>query len=769
MFAINPGAAEICDDLDNNCDTVIDTDAVDRPTWYEDTDGDLFGSTVSQVTCDQPGGYVANPGDCDDGAAAMNPDASEICDGVDNDCNTLVDDSPIDGATWYLDFDNDTYGGTTAITACSASAGYVATSTDCDDTDSNSHPGGVETCDGADNDCNTLVDDSATDADTWYYDFDADSYGDADLPTLSCDQPVSYVLDDTDCDDGALAVNPGASETCNGIDDDCDLSIDEPGSSGEATWYLDSDGDGYGGTTSEFSCEASPSYVSTGDDCDDADATAYPGATEVCEDGADNDCDADPTDCLYADQAALELLAVSPTGLILYGGQTLDRLGSAVAGGADVGGDSGIDVAISATGWDSGGGSNNYGRTYIWNTLSATDTVATAPVVYSGSENGEAFGSSIAFVGDFTADGKGEILVGAWRRDGSTGTDSGGAYLFKGDSSSGYTTSAFTTITGSSANQGAGYVVLGADLDGAGDGDLVVTAPSNVSTAVDAGSVNVWYDGIAAGTTTIAAAELILTGKTIGDLFGSAASTGDVDADGVDDLLVGALGVDSGSSVDAGAAYFVFGDGSTGSRAADAADVVFANTGALERVGIAVSMLGDVNGDGYGDVGVAGDRIAVGIYAEAGQVYIFDGGSIADGTITGSVSPSAVATTYLSGENLADNFGNTLSAAGDVDADGHADFLVSAPGYDLGSSPNTGAIYMEYGTTSFTPSVSARWLGTDSDNGTATADIPRPFALTGLGDIDGDGYDDVGAGGGLVEHGTVGDAGAAWILYGSGY
>jgi hypothetical protein len=137
----------------------------------------------------------------------------------------------VDAATWYADADADGYGNASVSTrACTVPTGYVASSTDCDDTSAAVHPGATETCNGYDDDCDGLVDDDdsgVTGTSTWYQDYDLDGYGDASVTTAACDEPSGYTDDDTDCDDGDPAINPGASEACNGLDDDCDGSYDE--------------------------------------------------------------------------------------------------------------------------------------------------------------------------------------------------------------------------------------------------------------------------------------------------------------------------------------------------------------------------------------------------------------------------------------------------------------------------------------------------------------------------------------------------------------
>jgi len=294
---VNPDAIEKCDTIDNNCDGDIDEDTADDVlTWYADSDGDSYGDpAVSDIDCDQPSNYVADDTDCDDTVASTNPGADEYCNSVDDDCNGTVDDDyAVDAPTWYADTDGDTYGDAGAtVVQCSAPTAYVPDATDCDDTDGSINPGATEHCDAIDNDCDTVVDeDDADDASTWYADDDSDGYGDPSSSDIACYQPTSYVGDDTDCDDTDGAVYPGADEYCNLIDDNCDGTVDEDSALDVQDWYDDADSDDYGDAlgSANTSCYGDSGQVADSSDCDDAEATTYPGADEYCDD-VDNDCD----------------------------------------------------------------------------------------------------------------------------------------------------------------------------------------------------------------------------------------------------------------------------------------------------------------------------------------------------------------------------------------------------------------------------------------------------------------------------------------------
>ena len=159
---------------------------------------------------------------------------------------------------------------------------------DCDDSDPDVNPAAEEVCNEIDDDCDGDVDEGVQD--TWYRDADGDGYGDPDNTTEACVAPDGYNPLGTDCDDGDAEVYPSAVEECNGVDDNCDGSVDE---GLLITWYQDGDGDGYGDSDLAVeACDAPHGYVQYDGDCDDGDTAYHPGAAETdCADPNDYNCD----------------------------------------------------------------------------------------------------------------------------------------------------------------------------------------------------------------------------------------------------------------------------------------------------------------------------------------------------------------------------------------------------------------------------------------------------------------------------------------------
>ncbi len=177
-----------------------------------------------------------NATDCDPADATIRPGTEELCDGIDQDCNGLVDDGlPQPG---FIDADGDGYGDRSR-SACEGVPGYSATGDDCDDENPAVHPAAADGCDSLDNDCDDAVDEDGTD--TIYLDFDSDGYGDAATAKTGCPE-VGWTLTSGDCDDFDADISPLASETCDTIDNDCDGWADNGGVCPcDVSWWPDSE------------------------------------------------------------------------------------------------------------------------------------------------------------------------------------------------------------------------------------------------------------------------------------------------------------------------------------------------------------------------------------------------------------------------------------------------------------------------------------------------------------------------------------------------
>jgi hypothetical protein len=224
--AVHPGATELCNGTDDDCDGTVD-EGCTVFTFFRDQDGDTYGdpgNTTTSVNPIPPAGYVTVNGDCNDNNAAIHPGATEICNGIDDNCNASIDEGVKN--TYYADADGDTYGNPSSTQlACSPPAGFVSNNTDCNDGSAGVHPGAAEVCNGIDDNCNALIDEGVKN--TYFADADGDSYGNPSSTQLACSPPSGFVSNNTDCNDNNAAVNPSATEVCNGTDDDCDGTTDE--------------------------------------------------------------------------------------------------------------------------------------------------------------------------------------------------------------------------------------------------------------------------------------------------------------------------------------------------------------------------------------------------------------------------------------------------------------------------------------------------------------------------------------------------------------
>ncbi len=297
---IHPNHPEICDNIDNDCDGLTDN-GLTFNDYYIDNDGDGYGTRNAIINyCATPVGYSLFDTDCDDGNPLINPIAAEVCNSIDDDCDSLIDDQDINvymTLRWSPDADGDSFGEYgNYIFKCVAPPGYVANNDDCDDNNGYINPSMDEICNNIDDNCNGAID--ANDANVMgayglYPDTDGDGFGDPWNLLISCTMEAGYVLDNSDCNDNDITINPSATEVCNSIDDNCNgfTDSDDPEVQGAPTWYADLDNDGFGsGATSVIACYQPSGFVSDNTDCDENNAAIHPLQAEVCSNGIDDNC-----------------------------------------------------------------------------------------------------------------------------------------------------------------------------------------------------------------------------------------------------------------------------------------------------------------------------------------------------------------------------------------------------------------------------------------------------------------------------------------------
>ena len=681
--------------------------------YFVDGDGDGYGDAATEA-CELGGGVVAEGGDCDDGDADVHPSATEICDGVDNDCDGDTDVEGVQGAPlWRLDADGDGYGRQDTIeaeTACTAPDRHVADASDCDDGDPDVHPGADELCDEVDNDCDGELDeDDATDAPIFYTDADGDGYGDPKAPVAACSQPSGAVDDATDCDDALYFTHPDADEHCDDRDNDCDGSVDEDALDAW-TWYLDADGDGWGDEESVAQdCDQPSGYVEEPLDCDDGDAAVAPDLDEICSNGVDDDCDGGANDCGVWGLHDVE----ADAAVVLRGLAEVDGLGQALAAG-DLDGDGGIDLVAGAPGADAA---------YVVSGTSLGELDADAAWAELVGTGGTEAGAAL-WAGELTGDVTVDLSVGAW-------ADDGGAIHVE---SVGAGTSTLGSLTlGDLDAAMAGYALGGGDLTGDGQADLLVGAPGYSVGGDATGAAFVVAGPVTGGDLEDGVG---IEGTTDGSQVGTAvAVVPDFDGDGVDELLVGG----PGWGTNTGRAWMLLGGTLSDGDVSDA-DATFQGESSGGETGASVAGAGDVDGDGYGDVLIG----APGTSSHAGRAYFVRGPN------TGNLDLGS-ATSIFSSADTAASSGSAVAGLGDVDGDGYDDVAIGSAGL--------GDVHVMFGPVSGTIQLAF-------SNGTATG-AALGEAVLGAGDVDGDGYDDLWLGA-PEDDTSATDAGSAYLLLGGG-
>jgi len=556
--------------------------------------------TFTVINADQDYDGFFSDEDCDDNNSQINPDAIEWCDGIDNNCDGVVDEPTAQNAqTWYADLDGDGWGDDSDTTdACDAPPDTSANAGDCDDSDPAAYPVADEVCDGVDNDCNKEIDED-----------------DVCNLSLAVDSQARFLGESSGDQAGWSATHAG---DVNG-DGDGDFVIGAPDVAGDTTMY--------GATYLVLGPVSGDKELSFADLTFNGDNTAHrvgqrvDGGVDVDSDGYDDFLFAGIGDNNGTGEVTLVTGASSVGGITeaatWYGEHTLSYAGGSIAMAGPISGLAGQAVIIGAP-YTENASSADAGAVYIVTDLSGDNDLGDATAIIRGNAGDLAGYASVAQ--DLDGNGSNGVALTALADQNEAGV----VYLYDSLSAGDYALSdADAQLIGARNGDLAGYsLASGGDYNGDGYDDLLIGAPGESTAGTAAGSAYLVL-GPVSGSTSLASADAIFRGEGDADYTGWAVTLGDVNGDTLADAFVGAPEAD-GSLSKSGLVYTVWGSSLvSGTTNLDELEPRLEGQLSDEFAGESLDAA-DADGDGRADllIGASGNRVNG---AQSGATYLLMG------------------------------------------------------------------------------------------------------------------------------------------------
>lgn len=601
--------------IPDDCD---DTDpSIQIHQWFVDQDNDGYGSAVIVENCTQPANTATNSDDCNDEDPLISPSAEEICDDIDNDCNSEIDDRPTNQQTFYRDQDGDLFGDAEIwMESCSASIGWVSDQTDCNDTRADINPDAEEICEtGIDENCNDDAYECYFSGQHWGHDANLILMGTNDNDQLGSAITWAGEWDDSDGEElwvgvpeydaikknGGVAVLFGANQQGQiPIDPSEQFSLWGEGQSKLGTSVLtlsDADGDGrkelvaatpstsdntlsivFSGENSStidlephLTLESNAGKIKLGETLAALSDLDGDGLEELIVGCPDFDYGSEQKNGAVAvvlstewnqENAGARLFLTTDSAVIYAGHDGLSLLGSSLDSAGDTDGD-GIDEIITGAPHHSDGARHRGAVALIQPDLSQSGVnivTSQAPLILGSTKDIE-FGTSVAGAGDTNGDGNDDLLIGAPFVDDGNGHDNGQAFLFLGplDAEPTYEdyVGRFSTYD-DDARLGHAVAAAG-DINDDGFDDIAISAPGALATNGDAVGAVYFFLGPIGSNFDVGSAETIATGSLDGQNFGYVlGGSGDYNGDGRPDFAIGGLGSSDQTEITDKGAVFVF-------------------------------------------------------------------------------------------------------------------------------------------------------------------------------------------------------------------